>query len=305
MSETRFDVVVFEPGAMFLDLIFEGLGRMPELGEERFAKQMTIAPGGAYNTAVAMARLGLKVALVAQVGTDLISRYLEARILEEGVDCSHLMRVEGDARAITVSMSFPEDRAFVSHVDRQACFDFPPDLLKAVRTRSLLFLSMPSDKRMLALARTAREAGIRVAMDLHQPRADLDIPAVRRCLEHADLLLPNASEAKKIAARRNIRSALTRLRRIADICIKDGSKGALAARGKETQRTAAMKGKVVDTTGAGDNFNAGFISGWLEYRPLLECMARGTICSGLSVRHAGANTGSPTRKEMLRRLRRF
>lgn len=58
MTETPFDVVVFEPGAMFLDLIFEGLGRMPELGEERFAKQMTLAPGGAYNTAVAMARLG-------------------------------------------------------------------------------------------------------------------------------------------------------------------------------------------------------------------------------------------------------
>jgi len=292
-SRCPYDVVLFDSGAMFLDLIFEGLPGMPELGREIFAKRFTIAPGGPYNTAVALARLGLNVALVAQIGTDIFSRYLEGEIKREGVDTRHLMRVDGDDRAVTVSLSFPKDRAFVSYVDRPGLYDFPKTLLDARMTRCLFIPTMPQHPKVMDLLAKAREAGIKTALDLHLPWGSLPDPKVARTLRAADLLLPNASEALGVSGEKNLNHALAKLGEHTDIAVKNGSRGAVGLLGGIKQAFPALKSKVVDTTGAGDCFNAGFLSGWINGRPLRECLARGVICGGLSVRHAGGTAGAP------------
>jgi len=293
-----YDVVVFEPGAMFLDLIFEGLPQMPELGKEIFSKNLTLAPGGAYNATVAMARLGLKVAIVSQIGTDLISGYLESRLKKENVDCSHLVRIDGDARAITVSLTFPEDRAFVSYVDRDGQYDFPEDLLSPDKTKCLLLVQMAQDKRMVKLAQKARKASVKVAMDMHSPWGNIKNEEVRHILSQTDVILPNADESMLLSAKKTPHEALNALREFTNVVVKDGSNGAIGYENGEVVKVEPIETTVVDTTGAGDNFNAGFLSGWIDGISLKECLARGNVCAGLSVRHAGANEGSPTPEKM-------
>lgn len=294
----RFDCVIFEPNAVYFDMVFQGLATLPVLGEEHFAKKLTIAPGGAFNTAAAMARLGLKVALVAQIGEDFFSRFIETRLREEGVDTRYMMRQKGDARAITVSLTFPQDRAFVSYLDRKNRFDFPPELLDAKRTKLLFVPHLARDKAVRELLTDARKAGIKVAVDPHLPWGTLDDPKLRKTLALTDLLLPNSREACLLAACETVEEALPRLAAFSQVAIKDGAAGSIGYRGGVTARVRGLKSKVLDTTGAGDNFNAGFLSGWLEGADLLECLARGNACGGLSVRHAGGAEGSPSRQEM-------
>lgn len=297
-NNSPYDVVVFEPGAMFLDLIFEGLPQMPALGKEIFARNLTLAPGGAYNATVAMARLGMKVAIVTQIGTDLISGYLESRLKKEHVDCSHLIRINGDARAITVSLTFPKDRAFVSYVDRESSYDFPENLLNPDKTKCIMLTQMAEDEQMVELAIKARKAGVKVAMDMHLPWENINNERVRHILSQVDVILPNADEAKLVSAEDNVDDALKALLKYTDVVIKDGPDGALSYENEKTVRLQPIETSVVDTTGAGDNFNAGFLSGWINGISRKECIARGNVCAGLSVRYAGANEGSPDAEKM-------
>ncbi len=300
-----YDVVVFEPNAVFLDFIFEGLPSMPKLGHEIFARNLTIAPGGAYNCAAAMACLGLNVALVAQIGDDMISRYLEHELKEAGVDTAHLNRVKGQARALTVALTFPEDRAFVSYLDRDDLHHFPESLLDPKKTKILLLASMIQHPSAIKLAQNARQAGITVAMDMHNPWGSLDIPKVRRILSSVDIILPNAVEARQVAGVNNVRQALKSLNKHTTAVIKDGPKGALGYDDGQTLRITAPKVKAVDTTGAGDNFNAGFLSGLVDGKPFDDCLARGCACGSLAVQQPGGATSSPDRKALSAMLKRM
>ena len=297
-KNARFDCVIFEPNAVFFDMVFQGLTQLPVLGEEHFAKKLTIAPGGAFNTAAALSRLGLKVALVAQIGTDFFSRFIEDRLQQEGVETRYMMRRDGEARAITVSLTFPQDRAFVSYLDGKNRFDFPSELLDAKRTKLLFVPHLARDKAVRELMAKARQAGLKVAVDPHLPWGTLADAKLRQTLSLADLLLPNSREACLLTACQTVEEALPKLAPFCQVAIKDGPAGALGYRGGVTARVRSLKSKVLDTTGAGDNFNAGFLSGWLEGADLLECLARGNACGGLSVRTAGGAEGAPSRAEM-------
>lgn len=293
-----YDVVLFEPSAMFLDFIFEGLPSMPRLGAEIFAKRLTIAPGGIFNTTAVLAKLGLKVALVTQVGADPISRYLERELREQGVDTRYLMRRDAAARAITVSLSFPKDRAFVSYEDREEAYEFPEELLDPARTRCLMFARMPKRPEMIALGEAARRAGVPLVMDLHLPWGDISKRRVRHILSLADCIIPNATEAQAITGLARMDEALRSLSELAPTVIKDGPRGALALLDGKPLRAKGVKVKAVDTTGAGDCFNAAFLTGWLAGRPLHESLARGNACAALAVQKPGATTGAPTPEEL-------
>ena len=305
MSRPRYDVLLFEPGAVFLDLIFTGLPRLPELGKEIFASGFQIEPGGIYNSSCALAKLGLNVALVAQTGTDWISRYLLKELEAVGVDTSYMNRVQGDARAVTVSMSFPQDRAFVSFVDRPAEHTFPEQLLDAEHCHTLLVACMPKDPELLRLLDLARERGVKVVIDPHLAWASMEDEAAKQALGHADLLLPNADEARYLSGQQQVEEALQALYTVAPTVIKDGGHGSLTLQDGKLLRVKGIDSEVVDTTGAGDCFNAGFLSGWVKGRPLEECLLRGNICGGLAVRQAGGAVGAPdqtTMDAMLKKL---
>ncbi|RJO73047.1 MAG: carbohydrate kinase family protein [Myxococcales bacterium] len=307
MSDSRpaYDVAIFDPDPAFMDYIFTGLPSMPTLGREIFAQGLTIAPGGIFNVAVALRRIGLRPALVCRIGDDPLSRELEARLGAEDVDTSQLMRVRGKARAITVSLSFPHDRAFVSFVDQPPSYRFPFSLLRQGRARALHIGSMLRGEGILKILRAARRAGVRVSMDFHNPWGAVDDPEVKELLSFVDLLLPNATEARLITKTKSIDRALKRLSVFGEAAIKDGPGGSLGARNGEIVRVPALPIEVVDTTGAGDCFNAGYLSGWLEGRPLAECLARGNICGGYSAAKAGGATNLPSPARLRKELKRM
>src|SRR5690606_38546623 len=124
--------------------------------------------------------------------------------------------------------------------------------------------------------------------------------AIRRALRRVDVFMPNAAEACALTGRREPVEALEVLSRLCRlVVIKDGANGAYAGYGDgHVVHAPAIPIKVVDTTGAGDCFAAGFLKAWLDGRPLAECLRWGNICGGLSATARGGATAAPTLAEV-------
>jgi sugar/nucleoside kinase (ribokinase family) len=123
--------------------------------------------------------------------------------------------------------------------------------------------------------------------------------AVWELLAQADFFLPNESEAQRLSGQDTVEGALEWLAgRIPLVVIKLGAEGAIARRGDEVVRVSSLPVRVVDTTGAGDSFDAGFVFAYLRGLSLRECLRYGVICGALSTRSAGGTTSQATLAEV-------
>jgi sugar/nucleoside kinase (ribokinase family) len=135
---------------------------------------------------------------------------------------------------------------------------------------------------------------------------------VDRMLATSDIFFPNAAEARAIARIDDVeeaalalaaRGAIGRQDGGPIVAVKLGAAGALACRADgPIVRVPAFPAEPVDTTGAGDSFDAGFLRAWLDGRDLEECLALGAVCGALSTRQVGGVDGQATLAEARRAL---
>jgi sugar/nucleoside kinase (ribokinase family) len=296
----KFDVIV--AGNYNLDLIFSGLPRFPEMGKDTIASGFAMLPGEAYTHAVTMHRLGLKVGWAADFGNDDFSRFALEQSRAERLDESLFIHHKKPLRRISVAMSFPQDRAFVTYYDPDPAI---PAVIKALATASARLVYLPgfyygpfleTGVKLIHLKK------MKLVMDgnSNDPVVMTD-PAVSNALHEVDLFLPNASEARRMTGERDLERAMRRLgKKCPLVVVKDGANGAHAWNGRQLFHSAPIAVEVVDTTGAGDCFNAGFIKAWLAGLTLPDCLLWGNIVGGLSTLGMGG-TGQRITEEDVRR----
>jgi len=303
MKHNDFDVIM--PGYLFCDLIFQGLPSLPHLGEEIFSNSLHISPGGVYITAVAMRRLGMKIGLISDLGNDMFSDFIRAKLRLEDIPDILLRHHPEPMPTITAALSFPEDRAFVTYMaDLDKMEPFSGNVLD-ICTAKLLHL--PGLKEAFAsreLVVKAQKKGMTISLDCQWHPDLMDHPNVWDILKKIDLFLPNEKEAIYLTKTTSPEDALEVLKsKVSSAVIKLGPQGAIGYnRDKETIRVPALKVDVVDTTGAGDSFNAGFLFAYLCKLSYKESMAYGNICGGLSVSKVGGSTALPTLEQLQLRL---
>jgi sugar/nucleoside kinase (ribokinase family) len=119
-------------------------------------------------------------------------------------------------------------------------------------------------------------------------------------LPHWDLLLPNRREVIALARDTDPVSAAVQLAEAGPlVVVKDGANGAFAAApAAAVSRASASTRTVLDSTGAGDTFNAAFLDAWLSGRPLSECLRRGVLAGAASVTAVGGVAGQPTAADL-------
>jgi sugar/nucleoside kinase (ribokinase family) len=295
---------VFFPGDYFFDLIYTGLPSFPVLGQEVFSTGLAATAGASYITARTLHRLGARVGWAGCFGNDEYSLFAYELAQQEQIDLSLAKCVDKPYRRISTSIPFQGDRAFVTYVDP------PPIDLQAFWLESMdrcdfnhLHLGgIMLEAELTPLVEVARARGATVSIDCQ------DMPALYtdcewcKLLSMVDVFMPNAREALIISATSAVESALRKLMKCTKVLIvKDGANGAWIATGEEIIHAPAINaGSVVDTTGAGDSFNAGFLFGYVvEKAPLPVCARYGNICGGLSVTQVGGATAAPTYKELM------
>jgi sugar/nucleoside kinase (ribokinase family) len=299
MSKT-FDVLV--AGSYSLDLIFTGLPGLPQLGEDMLATGLERIPGEAYNSAVAMHRLGLRVGWAADFGNDDFSRFALERARAEGLDDSLFNHHKRPMRRISIAASFPDDRAFITYYDPDPRL---PAVIKALTTASARVLYIPGFYYGPFLEmglRLARAKSMKIVMDGNSgSEVTLQNPSVRKAARSVDVLLPNAKEARNLTGEDDLMKALKTLGGLCPlVVVKDGGRGAYACQGNEILHAEAIAITPFETTGAGDCFNAGFLKAWLDGLPVQECLRWGNITGGLSTLAAGG-TGKVVTIEEVRK----
>jgi sugar/nucleoside kinase (ribokinase family) len=281
------DVVVV--GEYYWDLIFTGLPEVPRLGADLFARGFGMLPGASFTTAMALHRLGLRTVWAADFGTDLFSRLALEAAQAEGLDDRLFRRLDQPLERVSASFSFAHDRGFVSYAVRD---DLPPapEVLDAVAPRALLLQSFRLEPELLALARAARQRGILVCLDCQHVAHRIDTPGVAELFREVDVFLPNESEAIGFTGEATAEAAMARLATmVPTVLVKRGAAGAIGVSRGRRCSVAAPAVAVVDTTGAGDSFNAGFLYGRLRGCDFRDSVALAVACGTLATTGHGGS----------------
>jgi sugar/nucleoside kinase (ribokinase family) len=277
------DVVCADP--TFLDLTLTGLDAIPRPGEERMAADFLRSPGGGAITAVGAARLGLSSAVVSPLGHDAPGELLRMLLAEEGVRWAGR---DVKRTPVTVIMPSDGDRAM-------ATFD-PGDTATAAEVAALepraVVLSLPR----LALA----PAGARVYSGVGDVDARAMAGGELPDLSGTRALLVNEREGRLLTGAADAEDAAAQLATRAPLAIVTlGESGAVAAGAEGFVRVGGVRVDAVDTTGAGDLFNAAYV--WADHwgAPLEERLRWAVLYAALSVRVATAVAGAVTLKALL------
>jgi sugar/nucleoside kinase (ribokinase family) len=294
-----YDFLVF--GEYCCDLIVTGLPELPRLGADIFGSGLGIEVGAAFNTVRALHRLDTCVSWAAQFGNDLFSQFALEHVRAEGVDTRLLVHLDRPLRSISLAFSYTHERGFISYADPVE----PLDRVRIIRenpARCVLFTGLEYSEDFLAAVAAVHEMGAIAAMDCQHGAATLETPGVTAALQAVDLFLPNASEAMHLTGAASPKEALRILARYSPrVVVKQGAQGALSAAGEEQLSAEAIPVEaVIDTTGAGDCFNAGFLRSFLRGDDLLTCLRYGNICGGLAITaHAACATPTACQAEEL------
>ena len=131
-------------------------------------------------------------------------------------------------------------------------------------------------------------------------------PGFREVCHQLDVLFLNQMEALRYTGAARLAEALRRLSNADNtVVVKKGEQGAIAtARGSESVEVASIRVDALESTGAGDAFNGGFLNAWMDGAPLRDCLLAGNICGSLSTRSPGGVDSLPSRAEFLAFLNR-
>ena len=293
------DVLVV--GRPTCDLVFTGLDGWPAVGREVYAAGMTLVPGGAFNLVAALHRLDLRVELIGTVGNDSWSRYSVAAMATEGVSARFIQTLDQPLPSVSVCVTHGGDRGFVTHEPmdaemRSACSGHALGVLRSARAA---FLQCCLNVDLAAYARLAHERGMRVIVDCGWDEHWLGSREIKTLMPLADIVFTNTPEAHCITGTNDTDLALRRLGDIVPfVVVKRGAEGASALVQGQEYHAPTDPVTVVDATGAGDCFNAGFLLGLHHGLAIEQCLRLGNICGGLAVAVPGGFSGAPTLAEL-------
>jgi sugar/nucleoside kinase (ribokinase family) len=298
-----FDVVVL--GDANPDLVLSGGDVEPSFGQAEHLVEgalLTVGGSGAI-LACAAAKLGLRVALCGVVGDDLFGRFMCEEVARRGVDVQGLVVDAAVPTGLTVVLSKPGDRAMLTMTGAIGTLSVDmvdPALLANTRHVhvSSYFLQRDLAPGLPALFERLRASNVTTSVDPNWDPAGSWDSGVLGLLDATDVFFPNEMEATHIARISDVREAIHRLRAHARIVVvKEGGDGATAGAGAGYVRAQPIEANVVDTTGAGDAFDAGFLAAFLAGASLDEALAMANACGAISTRATGGVDGLASMQE--------
>jgi len=299
-----FDVVVI--GDCNPDIVLRGADLLPEFGQhEKLVPDAVVGIGGSGSiTACACARIGLRARLIGATGDDILGHFMLGRLSDWGVDTTLCPVVTGAPTGFSVVLSQGDDRAILTYtgtIDKLGREDLPIEELASARHVHLgsYFLQPQLAAQLPGLCNSLRARGVTVSIDPNWDPSERWDGGLRSLLDMVDVFLPNAAEARAISGAPETTAAALELARNGTlVVVKNGANGCVAAHGSSVSSHEGFEVSCLDTTGAGDAFDAGFLRGWLDGLPLTECLGYGCAAGALSTRSIGATDALPTIEEV-------
>ena len=288
----RFDVTI--AGELNLDLILYGFPESLPPERELLANDMSLTLGSSSAiVAHNLAALGSKVGFTSCVGDDDFGQVAVSRLQAIGVDISTVLKLPGEKTGVTVILPREKWRNILTYPGTIAklaeqYLDFA--FLSSARHFHLssYFLQTALQSFIPDLLRRLKAAGLTISLDTNDDPADEWQSGVEQILPLVDIFLPNEREAQKMTRCFSLSEALDKLTKLVPlVVVKLGSCGAIACRGAERLSSPAIQTDLLDSVGAGDSFDAGFLHAFVRGQALETCLDSGNLAGALSVTRPG------------------
>jgi len=298
----KFDIIAL--GELNVDLLLNKIGGFPEVGKEIFAKEMTLTLGSSTAIFAAnAASLGAKVSFLGMVGNDDFGAFVRTSLEKRGVDTSNLIEVSTAATGLTAILNYDQDRANVTYPGAMSIMgvkDIRPEVIAQAKHVhiSSIFLQETLHKDIYEIVKLVKDNGATLSMDMQfdpEEKWDFDY---KKILPLVDIFMPNIQELTAVTGKKTLEEAVAEVRpHINVLVVKMGSKGSTVVT-KEGEKflPAMLNSNVVDAIGAGDSFNSGFITAFVQGKDLEYCQYLGNLTGAINTTAAGG-TGAFTSKE--------
>jgi ribokinase len=282
------------------------VGEFPKADEEAKTDKLSLGGGGsAANVAVGASRLGVKSGFIGSIGFDTFGRVLLEELEHEGVDVAHVKVDTSTSSGLTVIAINNKGQVIMFGYTGASDKLFPSDLNKEyISSSEHVHITGLSFDTALAAAKIAKKANVTVSFDPGRLMSKMGLKRLLPLLHYVDQILLNQEEARELtgvielekAAKAIIKSGLKM------VIIKRGPDGVFAMNHSKSFSVPAYPVKVVDTTGAGDAFSAGFITAQLEGKNFEDSVEFANATANLKITRVGARA-LPSRKAVERFLK--
>jgi sugar/nucleoside kinase (ribokinase family) len=289
---SKFDVSI--AGEINLDLILYGLPQELPAERELLGTGFTMTLGSssailAHN----LAALGGRVGFVGKVGDDPFGKLALERLAESGTDISRVVRAQRIASGVSIILPHGHERHIFTYpgtISQLRFEDLDLEFLASARHfhMSSLFLHRALLERIPELFQYMKARGLSTSLDTNDDPDDRWNGTLAATLPYVDVLFPNEREVQKIAGLNQLEEAIAMLaKRVPTLVVKLGEKGAVAIRDRERFVAPSVNVRPVDTVGAGDSFNAGFLHEFVKGAGLKRCLEYGNLAGAFSTTACG------------------
>lgn len=306
LSAKALDVI--SAGELYVDVILSGFDSWPQPGKEAFAKGFRREIGGGTAiTARGLAALGMRTGVLGLVGQD-SGEWVRDQLAARGVDTQGIAFDKEEPTGITVVATTHEDRAFLSYAGANK--HLLPLLMEQAESRRLSYARhvhlacAPEPSALKGLLAAIHENHCTVSLDAGWHEDWLSDANALSALREIDVFFPNEVEARCMTGEDAPKRMLEFFRSagIKRVALKLGPQGAALLSDGNIVFAAAPPVTPVDTTGAGDCFDAGFLYAWLSGMSPEVCLRTANICGALSTQAYGGIEAFPALRQVQNEL---
>lgn len=282
-------------GELNVDILLNDINGFPVIGQEILADNLTLTLGSSSAIFAAnISSLGVTTSFCGVVGKDMMGKFILNELNNKQVDTSLVAESSEHQTGLTMILNYQQDRANVTYCGAMEYFSFsdiPIDKFYQFKHLHLssYFLQKALQKDIIQLFKTAHDTGLSTSIDIQwDPANEWKFP-FEECLTYVDFFFPNEAEILALTRTKQLSDAFNILSSFANtVVVKRGENGATAYhKGNITHAPPYLHHHFIDAVGAGDSFNAGFISSYLKGKSLQESLHFGNLAGAINTTASG------------------
>lgn len=305
MANKNIEVICI--GQAVLDCITKGWDGDSLHSIAGMADSIDLAPGGdAFNEAIILSRLGHRVQVMCRLGQDIAGNIITENLTENAVDTNAIFYSNNAPTPVAILLVAGDGSRRSINSAAQQAYTFEPDTTllrgtKVVSLASLFRIPFVCPETILAICQTAKSNGAIITADTKLAyNNQLTLADIKAALPYIDYIFPNETEAEYYTQKKEYSEMADVFLNygVKNVIIKTGPRGCFVKNAQECFSVPAYGVNACDTTGAGDNFVAGFISSMIRGLELREAVKFATGCAALCVQSVGGTAGVQSREQV-------
>jgi sugar/nucleoside kinase (ribokinase family) len=294
--ETKFDVISL--GQLCADIVLRPVNRLPAVGTADMLEQIELKCGGcALNTGLVLRKLGVATALAGKVGGDTFGKFLLEHIKDLGAD-THMIKTDARINTTTAIVLISEngERSFLCCQGGNERFSLEDIEMGSLSMSKILHIGGIMKLKSLntaGLLKHAQYSGVTTSIDTDWDTTGQWLVRIKDCLEYTDIFFTSIEEGRLISSCKT-RQEIGRFfldRGVKTFVLKMGEQGSYIKSARDEFTVPAFDVAVMDTTGAGDAFVAGFLAGYSKYWEPLKILKFANACGALCTTRIGTTEG--------------